>query len=130
MLRLDNDWINHLVSTSETTSNEITNNLFNSYIKAMEKYFSTDDKIYISTHLLKSNNQNNYLIDIIKQKYNVITSIPWRDNFKLPIEREIDAIIDYLLCINADKFIGYEGSTFSSNIAYLSQSDNKTSVLI
>lgn len=117
--RLEDDWINHHMTTTQIHDfQHHSKHIFDNYIHAMEKLFSPTDNIYIATHLLKSTNKNNWMIDRIREKYkNVVIATPWRDKFHLPIGREIDALIDYLICIRSDKFIGCGGSTFSAAIA-------------
>ena len=70
-----------------------------------------------SSHLLKSDNRNNSYISKIKKLYpNIVTFIPWRNKFSVPVGREIDAVVDFMICLGAQEFLGYEGSTFSETI--------------
>ena len=126
-LRLEDDWINFISESSRISFEDYTQKLFNDYLLSMEKIFSPNDTIFLATHLLKSNNRNNHLIDRIRITYpNLVYSIPWRDNFPdfLP-GREIDAIIDYLIGINGERFIGLYFSTYSRIIGRIYRLNGK-----
>jgi FkbM family methyltransferase len=128
-LRLEDDLINH--GKGELSFEQYSQNLFDKYAKAMDSLFSKDEIIYIASHLHKGQNKNNYMTDELKQKYpNIIMSIPWRNLFNLPVGREIDGIIDYLICINAEKFIGLGGSTFSMITGRILTTKNKPIMMI
>ena len=113
-LRLEDDFISPYSGHFGHSYKDYTMIILNRYFEFMAKMFSPHDKIYIATHLLKAQYPNNYVIDLIREKYpNIVTSVPWREHITLPSGREIDAIVDYLICANAQKFIGMHGSTFS-----------------
>jgi hypothetical protein len=114
-LRLEDDWINF--SKHDKNFTQHSEDLFGRYLDKMNETFESDDKIYLATHLLKSSNVNNSMVDRIKDRYkNLVPMISWRDVFDMPVGREIDALVDYIICINANKFIGTVGSTFSAVI--------------
>jgi hypothetical protein len=113
-LRLEDDFIAPYSGHFGHTYEEYSMILLNRYLEMMENMFLPDSKIYIATHLLKKEYPNNYIIDLIRDKYpNIVTTTPWRDQINLPQGREIDAIIDYLIATNAQNFVGMHGSTFS-----------------
>jgi hypothetical protein len=129
-LRLEDDWINS--RSNEGKFEEVTNKLITSYNKTMDSLFKSDDIIYVATHLLKSDNKNNWFMKEFKEKYpRSVFSIPWRDNFlNITQGREIDALVDYIICRGSQKFIGLAASTFSIAINTLLKMDNKVSILI
>jgi hypothetical protein len=130
-LRLEDDFVSPYAVYYGRDCEEYTKILLTRYFNAMSKMFKPEDKIYIATHLLKKDYPNNYVIDLIREKYpNIITVIPWREQFNLPQGREIDAIIDYLISINNEKFIGIHGSTFSILINKINKSKGNESYLI
>lgn len=113
-LRLEDDFISPYSGHFGFTYEGYTMLLLNRYFEKMDKMMKPDSKIYIATHLLKKDYPNNYIINLIRERYpNIVTSTPWRDHIDLPQGREIDAIIDYLIATNAKNFIGMHGSTFS-----------------
>jgi disulfide oxidoreductase YuzD len=107
-LRLEDDWPHY---GSNDTPEIATEKIVKSYYDAMSQLFLPIDTIYIATHLIKSKNKNDWVIGEIEKKYpNCVFSISWRDQFPdIPQGREIDALIDYLICRNAEKFIGMSG---------------------
>ena len=129
-LRLEDDWP-HLGSKCNSPE-ESTNKIVDSYNNAMSQLFSTYDTIFIATHLLKSKNKNDWVMDEIKKKYpNCVHSIPWRDHFPdIPQGREIDALVDYLICRNAEKFIGIWPSSFSIIIDGIARIKGKSTTLV
>lgn len=129
-LRLEHDFVGPYADYGNRDYEEYTMILLKRYFGIMEKMFSPDDKIYLATHLLKADYPNNYVIDLIREKYpNIIVATPWREHINAPLGREIDAIIDYLIAINAEKFIGMHGSTFSILINKINKSKGKESQL-
>jgi hypothetical protein len=128
-LRLEDDWIDFTKNGKDF--NIHSENLLSNYFKKMEDIFSSNDNIYLATHLLKLSHANNYMIDIIKLKYpNMVTNIPWRNNFNLHIGREIDALVDYIICINSEKFLATSGSTFSAIVCQVLSHKHKITSFI
>lgn len=131
-LRLEDDFVAPFSSLFRKYSyQEYTMILMNRYLEHMDKMFSPDDKIYIATHLSKSHYENNYVIDLIREKYpNIIISVPWREHVSLPLGREVDAIVDFMIGRNALNFIGMHGSTFSILISKVNQARGKKSEIV
>ena len=135
-LRLEDDWIRHSIkhiknSKGKRKFRRQTRRLYKAYMGRMAKVFKSDDVIYVATHLLKSKNRNNNLMLEIRSKYpNMISNIDWRQKFKLPNGREIDALVDYMICINSNKFIGMSGSTFSSMVSQIMSYKNKPIIML
>lgn len=134
-LRIENDMINHIVNDRPQNRGRITqqyycNSIKARYLKSMEKSFTRNNVIYLATYLLRSENINNSFVYDISRLYPNIkfweSKNYWRNQFPTLINgREIDAIIDYLLCVDSDLFIGYDGSTFSETITYVLDSKGK-----
>lgn len=117
-LRLEDDWINAMHIDSQ--------NAWAKYKDAMAKTFSPNRSIYVCTHLGKSTNMNNHLLDEFRNLYpNVITGVNWRTAIDLPVGREIDALIDYLVCMGGRSFIGMSHSTYSLAVAMMMAVDGK-----
>lgn len=114
-LRLEDDWLDHLMSVTGIYNIEYHSGIIcENYLKAINEKFSPDDTIFIATYLTRSKNRNTWIIDKIRERFPKVTlALPWREKFNLPIGREIDAFIDYMICINAEFLIGINGSTFS-----------------
>lgn len=130
-LRMEDDFALCYASTSGKSFKEYSNIILKRYLQYMKTLFKTNSPIYIATHLLKSENRNNYIIDEIRKVYpNIVIATPWRDKFSLPIGREIDAIIDYILCLRSHNFIGMAGSTYSVLISKILTSNGKGSSLV
>jgi hypothetical protein len=100
---------------TQLNDEDYTKYLYNSYLDAIAKWESTD--IFLATHLLKAPNRNNHLCDQLKEKYPKVkcwTGNSWRAFYPdAPVGREIDGIVDYLLCLYSTAFIGYQRSTYS-----------------
>lgn len=134
-LRLEDDILFHRPdkSISEHLYGE---NIKDRYLKIISKKITKNETIYLSTFLLKSPNKYNYFPMILRNSYPNLRywkkpEFYWRNDFKDLIEgREIDALIDYLLCLKSSKFIGFDGSTFSEMIKYYFEFYNKNVDLI
>lgn len=134
-LRLEDDMLYAFAKCINKTPQECTREIMNRYYNSMQKIFNTHEEIYISTHLLKSQNLNNPIVYEIKTHYPNIkfwnTGESWRTKFpNIPLGREIDAMIDFLICVHAHKFVGYVGSSFSRLVDDMYKYEGKTSILI
>ena len=131
-LRLEDDWLTYFSPLAKLSPEKYTIKLAGDYYVSMKKLFSADDTIFLATHLLKSKNTNNHLIAEFQKTYpNIIFTIPWRDKFSDFMKgREIDAIVDYLICLNGEKFIGLYYSTFSRIIGNIYQLNGKVSRIL
>lgn len=113
-LRLEDDFIAHNTAYYGHAFEKYTTVLLNRYLEAMRKVFSSEDKIYLATHLLKASYINNYVINLIREEFpNIVTTVPWRTQVNLPLGKQVNAIVDYLISLDAKKFVGMHGSDFS-----------------
>lgn len=131
-LRIEDDWIKYYMNCiGADTFEECSNKLINKYFEVMHNTFDSNDVIYVATHLLKSENKNNFIMTEIQRKYpHAVFSIPWREHFPNILKgREIDALIDYLICKRAEKFIGLGASTFSIMLHTILTRQGKTAIL-
>ena len=122
-LRIEDDIIFHRPDKN-VPEREYGEKIKNNYVSYINKNFVRDEVIYLSTFLLKGLNKYNYLPMILRNdhpnmKYWKKPEYYWRNDFKdLSEGREIDALIDYLICLSANRFLGFDGSTFSETIKY------------
>ena len=124
-LRLEDDWIVIYHGCGHVFELK-TYELWSMYKHYMSIMFQPTDKLYIATHLGKGSNRNTFILDELRSLYpNAITYISWRDRFELPIGREIDALIDYLICRRSEKFIGTRQSSFSIAVSQMLELDNR-----
>lgn len=131
-LRVEDDVIHHIVHLRPGTKgrlkeDEYRQRLKNRFIEASRDLFTSNEPIYVATHLLKSPNKFNSLPNELKLVFpKMIFGDSWREHFPTAMNgREIDAIIDYILCTSASKFIGLDMSTFSVQLSYLMQYQHK-----
>ena len=134
-LRLEDDMLYAFAKCINKTPQECTRDIMTRYYNTMIHTFTKQDEIYISTHLLKSDNLNNPIVHQIKTQYPNIkfwnSGESWRTKFNnIPPGREIDAMIDFLICTHATKFIGYVGSSFSRLVDDMYKYEGKISTLI
>lgn len=124
-LRLEDDMIIHLSSSSQTDI--IATEYTNKYLKFIDDHVSLDQHIYLATHLGRSPNRCNHVLDLICKKYkNTKIGINWRSHFPAMYSgREIDAIVDFLICRRSKIFLGYSCSTFSATLYQLSKLEGK-----
>ena len=126
-LRLEDDWINFMITYKNMSFEQYTRQLLDRYYHAMMNLFSPNDTIYLATHLLKAEYRNNHILNEIRTKYpNIVVGITWRDDFPNIIKgREIDALIDFLISSQGDKFIGIYSSTYSRIIGDINRANGK-----
>ena len=108
-LRLEDDILPHVGSGRSAA-----------YRKHISQHCQPSETIYLATHLTKSENRMNGAVDELRSQYpkTVILS-DWRKDFPNFMKgRDIDAIIDYMICRDADLFIGWHPSTFSRILLY------------
>lgn len=130
-LRLEDDII-RLRPYKEMSEREYGNSVYQKYKDTFEKHLDPNDTIFISTHLLKSENMYNYVIGELKLKYpKIVMTNDWRSKFSsFHLGRDIDALIDYTICMEGSSFIGYGFSTFSQAIKFKYDEFNKPVVMI
>lgn len=134
-LRVEDDII-RCRPDKKITYQQFADKIQNKYRGEMAKTFTPDEKVYVSTFLLKGPNTQNAFLPELKNKYRGLTyweppEVYWRKSFpNFPLGREIDGLIDYLLCLGGKKFLGYNGSTFSENIKYHFEREKKSFQLL
>lgn len=134
---MEDDMIKHLIFHSNFDNNLsyvekqniVVSNLVNKYNDILQQ--NGDTKLYICTHLFKSTNINNKFFSAYKRKHNniIINTEIWKNKYNIPKGREIDAIIDYLIVLDGDSFVGYVSSTYSQFIDKYYFLNNKKSLL-
>jgi hypothetical protein len=133
-LRLEDDFLFHRPDKSvpEIVYGEM---IKNKYLDVIPRYFSQSEDIYLCTFLLKKQNQYNFFPNYLKNKYQGMKfwknpDFYWRNSITVARGREIDALIDYLICLGSSKFLGYNGSTFSEVVKYYFDDCGKSAILI
>ena len=118
-LRLEDDIIK-LRPFKDISELEYGESVYNKYKDLFKAFFNPEDTIFVATHLLKSENRYNYIIDELKTIYpKMVMTNDWRSEFpNFHLGRDIDALIDYILCLESSFFIGYGFSTFSQAIKF------------
>jgi len=111
-LRAEDDWLYHL-SQCHSDKKEHGKEILESYRRRMREVIPSGEKVYLATYLGKKENQCNYILDLLREEFNCVTNIPWRKKYNVVDGREVDALIDSLICRRARIFIGTPGSTFS-----------------
>ena len=132
-LRLEDDLLKHVSKNNDPV--KISNQLLKDYNKNMNEMFSPTDPIYLATHLCKAPHKLNAIPYELQAKFNGIKFITseehWTHTIPYNIEgREIDAIVDLLICYDSDKFIGSKGSTFSQIISNKLKNEDKCTILV
>jgi hypothetical protein len=124
-LRLEDDSIHYLRKNLDfNTVNELYKKM---YINELDTIYKLNKQIYVSTSLGMFDNFNNNFYKEIKEKYNLLDK---NDIVELSDCREIFAIIDYIISIDSDQFIGSDWSSFSLLINNKHIKNNKPSKLI
>ena len=118
--RLEDDMLLHKSEILKSTPEEIGVSVYQRYKERLKKFVSPDQKFFLATHLTKSQYKMNYLVDELKRDYpKMFMSGDWREKFpSFYFGREIDAIVDYLLCVNGTSFLGWSASTFTNCLIY------------
>ena len=113
-LRLEDDAIEYV---NQKNDFDYINDIYKQiYINELEILKKTDTQIYVCTSLGLFENKNNLFYKIIKKQYNLIDKndllIKLGLNDMLE-QREICGIIDYLVALKSDYFVGCDWSSFS-----------------
>jgi hypothetical protein len=118
-LRLEDDIIK-LRPFKDISEQEYGDSVYQKYKGLFQAFFDSNDTIFVATHLIKSENRYNYVINELKSIYpKMVMTNNWREQFpKFHLGRDIDALIDYALCLDSNFFIGYGFSTFSQAIKF------------
>ena len=85
-----------------------------------------DTVVYLSTHLTKSENSLNHLVDDLKKSYPKV--VVCKESFPFPRGREIDALIDLLVMSRAKAVIGQTFSAFSKYLLNLFRKERKVAI--
>ena len=127
-VRMEDDMLNFLPKYIYQADDDIVcNNLFNNYKSLLTEY-SLNNKIFISTALLKKPNRYSEQLEaILKENNNLIIN---RNDIEVEgmYGREISGILEYLTCREAKIFIGYEISTFTNAIVTHFKLNNKKAI--
>jgi len=120
-LRMEDDAINFGADKYHNTFENINDVHKQIYINEFETLDKIETQKYICTSLVLSENKNNLFYKVIKKKYNLIDKNDiihdfdiFKDNeYK---QRELYGIIDFLIAIDSDYFVGCDWSSFSDSI--------------
>jgi len=110
-LRLEDDMLKSLSKWSSITGPII----YQGYLSELKLMIRDHEQIFVATHLTKSPNEMNSSFQHLRQIYpSIVMSSGWRENFPSFYKgRDIDALVDYLICRDAESFLGFSYSTFS-----------------
>jgi hypothetical protein len=113
-LRLEDDWVRNIVKNHKIPIQKV----YQQYLYSIESMMDSSDQIFLATHLTKSVNQMDFVVDQLQKQYPYAKlSQSWRDAFpEMYSGREIEAIVDYLVCRDAQTFLGWRHSTFSYSL--------------
>ena len=121
-LRLEDDAIEYVRNNNDF---DYINDIYKQiYIQELEILKKSDVKIYVCTSLGLFENKNNLFYKIIKKQYNLIDKNDILKNLEKNLnldldfseilqQREICGIIDYLIALKSDYFVGCDWSSFS-----------------
>ena len=130
-LRLEDDWIHHASHLFKMHPTKFIQHSTNQYYLHIKNFCDKQTPIFLSTGLLKHKNLNNHLPQHIQSMYpNTVFLTSHTPFTEIPQGREINAIIDYLLCLDADKFIGSQHSSFSLAVDIVFNKLHKPSKLL
>ncbi|CAN5873939.1 hypothetical protein BH23THE1_BH23THE1_34450 [soil metagenome] len=119
--RLEDDII--LLIGGDLNNKNLFEKLYRKYTDKIK--LLTSEKIYISTGLMKYDNTYNYMLSRLKEEFPHVVFIN-REIDCLDVKgREIGAILDILICLDSESFIGTWHSTFSKLIKYHMQKSNQ-----
>jgi hypothetical protein len=130
-LRLEDDWIQEMTQSYPVSPDWAANFLYNKFLEFIRTRFDPKCRIYIATHLGKGEHQYNFLLKRLKETlHNITDQIHWRTHFPeiLP-GREVDALVDYLICKDSDDFVGIWESTFARTIHNVRVKHNQKSFI-
>jgi hypothetical protein len=129
-LRLEDDWLDYLTKVYYASYDYCAGIIYRKFIKALEETGS-DTTVYLATSLHLSKNRYSHLVDDIKQRRpGVVLKPNWRAQFPNVLPgREIEALIDFLICRKASLLIGLWDSTFARLVSTLNQADNRRTIL-
>jgi hypothetical protein len=137
-LRMEDDWVTHL--TSNYKHNFHYGKTFELYTQEMihqvcEKIqWLNGNKLFTATGLKKSENQNNYILDDLNEKFPSLVyaknkMCSWKEVFSGVNEaREIEGYIDFLICLNAEQVIASYYSSFSVSLKYCREYLNRYTI--
>lgn len=129
-LRIENDAIKHLSENSIFNINDMNGFYKTKYLMEIDFYKKYLNNVYVCTGL--NNQDENYLFyQKLKEKFH------WKDKtdiqhpfYNEQNDRELLAIVDYIIAKDANSFLGCDWSSFSININAIYKKNNKLSKLI
>jgi hypothetical protein len=121
-MRLEDDAIDYMTLFSDMSFSTINDIFIQKYIVELERLRIFKYKIYVCTSLGVQENKNNALYTALKEKYELVDKrdIPEIDDI-LSFDansRELHAIIDLIIGMESNYFIGCDWSSFSSYILF------------
>jgi len=125
-LRIEDDAIDYYSSVFKIEKDVLTNKLLQFYTNQIEQ--EKDRRIYICTGLLYFNNTHNTLYKSLKTaKTNIVDKTDFKIDEYYTKNRELLAIVDYIIARDATKFVGWGFSSFSILLHVLHKNkDNPT----
>jgi len=117
-LRIEDDAINYFSRTLNLDKNKYNTELLEFYENEIKKH--SGKKIYIASGILKFHNtiNYNYYVNLMQKNKNLCDKKDIVLPNKILNKRELIAIIDFLICMDSDFFIGSAVSSFSVIINY------------
>ena len=129
-LRLENDAIKHLAENSIFDFNDINGIYKTKYLMEYDFYKKYQNNIYVCTGL--SDKDENYTFYQKMKKH-----FQWKDKtdiqhsfYNEQNDREVLAIVDYIIAKDATVFLGCDWSSFSININRIYKKNNKVTKII
>jgi len=122
-LRLEDDSIDYMMKFCNLSFDKINEKFIDKYIIEFEKLKLFKYKIYICSSLGIQDNKNNELYIKLKKKYNLLDKNDFIDMNHTLENRELYAIIDFIIAKDSKYFIGCDWSSFS-NYIYTSHINN------
>jgi hypothetical protein len=131
-LRIEDDAIQHFSSCYNLSINKYNENLIKCYDDNIKNISQYQNPIYISSGILKFNNTIN--LEYYKKLKNNNTLICDKQNINIPDyylnNRELIAIIDLLIAIDSEVFVGFGISSFSVAVNTYHKYSQKPSTLL
>ena len=128
-IRLEDDSINYIRDMSNDICFNTVNDIYkNKYIDQLDILTNSNKNIYTCTGLGINHNINNQFYEDLKEKYKLLDKnmyIDIQNNY-----RELFAIIDYIIAVDSEEFIGSDWSSFSLYIYNHHKLNNKKAYLI
>jgi hypothetical protein len=128
-LRLEDDALNFYSVTQNIDINELTNKLKNEYLKIINNNCNT--LIYVCTSLnLFDNINNEFYTNLKSNNKNIIDKQSIEFEKEYIDNRELAAIVDLIIAIDAHEFYGWGWSSYSNFLSSMHQVNNNKTYLI